>query len=177
MESRNVTCLEPVPPIFWERALGSNVWDVDGNRFVDLTAGFGVANTGHAHPRVVDAIVDQSWAPRARTRWRRRSRAHSSPPPARVWWPSRAPITGSPLAPSTPPGGLSSASPSRRACRAPRSLRASATRAARAAPRAAATHRWAPCWWSPSRPAAASASPPTAFSPSCAPCATRRAGC
>ena len=60
MESRNVTCLEPVPPIFWERALGSNVWDVDGNRFVDLTAGFGVANTGHAHPRVVDAIVDQS---------------------------------------------------------------------------------------------------------------------
>jgi len=60
VESRNVTCLEPVPPIFWERALGSNVWDVDGNRFVDLTAGFGVANTGHAHPRVVDAIVDQS---------------------------------------------------------------------------------------------------------------------
>jgi 4-aminobutyrate aminotransferase-like enzyme len=59
VESRNVTCLEPVPPIFWERALGSNVWDVDGNRFVDLTAGFGVANTGHAHPRVVDAIVDQ----------------------------------------------------------------------------------------------------------------------
>jgi 4-aminobutyrate aminotransferase/(S)-3-amino-2-methylpropionate transaminase len=60
VESRNVTCLEPAPPIFWERASGSNVWDVDGNRFVDLTAGFGVANAGHAHPRVVDAVVDQS---------------------------------------------------------------------------------------------------------------------
>jgi 4-aminobutyrate aminotransferase/(S)-3-amino-2-methylpropionate transaminase len=60
VESRNVTALEPTPPIFWERAAGSNVWDVDGNRFVDLTAGFGVASTGHAHPRVVNAVVDQS---------------------------------------------------------------------------------------------------------------------
>jgi len=59
VESRNVTCVAPAPPIFWERAAGSNVWDVDGNRFVDLGAGFGVANTGHAHPRVVDAVVDQ----------------------------------------------------------------------------------------------------------------------
>ncbi len=59
VESRNVTCLHPVP-LFWERAAGANVWDVDGNRFVDLTAGFGVANAGHAHPRVVDAIHEQS---------------------------------------------------------------------------------------------------------------------
>jgi 4-aminobutyrate aminotransferase/(S)-3-amino-2-methylpropionate transaminase len=59
VESRNVTCLDPVP-VFWERAAGANVWDVDGNRFVDLTAGFGVANAGHAHPRVVDAIHEQS---------------------------------------------------------------------------------------------------------------------
>jgi 4-aminobutyrate aminotransferase/(S)-3-amino-2-methylpropionate transaminase len=60
VESPNVTCLEPVPPIFWERASGANVWDVDGNRYVDLTAAFGVANVGHAHPRVVDAVVEQS---------------------------------------------------------------------------------------------------------------------
>jgi 4-aminobutyrate aminotransferase-like enzyme len=59
-ESRNVTCVEPTPPIFWERAAGSNVWDVDGNRFVDLTAGFGVSNVGHGHPRVVDAVCEQS---------------------------------------------------------------------------------------------------------------------
>jgi len=60
VESRNVTCLGPEPPIFWERAAGSNVWDVDGNRFVDLTAAFAVANTGHAHPRVVAAIREQA---------------------------------------------------------------------------------------------------------------------
>ncbi len=62
VESRNVTCVEPEPPIFWERAEGSNVWDVDGNRFVDLGAGFGVANVGHAHPRVVAALRAQSGA-------------------------------------------------------------------------------------------------------------------
>lgn len=60
VESRNVTALAPEAPIFWERASGSNVWDADGNRFVDLGAGFGVANVGHAHPRVVSALREQS---------------------------------------------------------------------------------------------------------------------
>ena len=60
VESRNVTCLEPEPPIFWQRASGSNVWDVDGNRFVDLGGGFGVANAGHAHPRIVAAVQKQA---------------------------------------------------------------------------------------------------------------------
>lgn len=60
VESRNVTALGPQVPIFWERAVGANVWDVDGNCFVDLGGAFGVANTGHAHPRVVEAIQSQS---------------------------------------------------------------------------------------------------------------------
>jgi len=60
VESRNVTCLAPDPPIFWERALAANVWDVDGNRFVDLGGAFGVANVGHAHPDVVRAIASQA---------------------------------------------------------------------------------------------------------------------
>ena len=42
-------------PIVWQAAVGSNVIDVDGNRFVDLTAGFGVASVGHRHPDVVAA--------------------------------------------------------------------------------------------------------------------------
>jgi 4-aminobutyrate aminotransferase-like enzyme len=46
-------------PIVWERALGSNVWDPDGNRFVDLGGGFGVACAGHANPAVVAAAHDQ----------------------------------------------------------------------------------------------------------------------
>jgi 4-aminobutyrate aminotransferase/(S)-3-amino-2-methylpropionate transaminase len=59
VEARHVTCLVPEPPIFWERAAGANVWDVDGNRYVDLGAGFGVAGVGHAHPRVVAALREQ----------------------------------------------------------------------------------------------------------------------
>lgn len=60
VESRDITCLDPTPPIFWERAQASNVWDTDGNRFIDLTAGFGVANAGHRHPAVVAAIQAQA---------------------------------------------------------------------------------------------------------------------
>ena len=59
VESRNVTALDP-KPIFWERASFANLWDVDGNRFVDLTAAFGVANVGHAHPEVSAAIARQA---------------------------------------------------------------------------------------------------------------------
>jgi 4-aminobutyrate aminotransferase-like enzyme len=59
VESRNVTCRAP-EPIFWRRARGANVWDVDGNRYVDLGAAFGVANVGHAHPRVARAVAEQA---------------------------------------------------------------------------------------------------------------------
>jgi 4-aminobutyrate aminotransferase-like enzyme len=59
VESRNVTALDPLP-IFWERARGANLWDVDGNRYVDLTAAFGVANVGHAHPAVAEAVARQA---------------------------------------------------------------------------------------------------------------------
>ena len=47
-------------PIVWDRALGANVIDVDGNVLVDLTAGFGVASVGHAHPAVVAAAQAQA---------------------------------------------------------------------------------------------------------------------
>ncbi|MBK5098508.1 MAG: aspartate aminotransferase family protein [Gemmatimonadetes bacterium] len=59
VESRNVTFLSDEFPIFWRKARGSNVWDVDGNRFVDLTAGFAVAGAGHRNPRVVTALRQQ----------------------------------------------------------------------------------------------------------------------
>jgi 4-aminobutyrate aminotransferase/(S)-3-amino-2-methylpropionate transaminase len=41
--------------IVWERAKGNYVWDVDGRRYLDLTAAFGVAAAGHANPRVIRA--------------------------------------------------------------------------------------------------------------------------
>jgi 4-aminobutyrate aminotransferase/(S)-3-amino-2-methylpropionate transaminase len=46
-------------PIVWSEALGANVRDVDGNVYVDLTAGFGVAAVGHANPVVVEAVTRQ----------------------------------------------------------------------------------------------------------------------
>ena len=48
------------PPILWDTARGANVHDVDGNRYVDLTSGFGVAAVGHRHPRVVAAVHRQA---------------------------------------------------------------------------------------------------------------------
>jgi len=49
------------PPV-WTRALGSLVWDADGNRYVDFASGFGAAAVGHQHPRVVAAVVHQAQA-------------------------------------------------------------------------------------------------------------------
>jgi acetylornithine/succinyldiaminopimelate/putrescine aminotransferase len=48
------------PAILWEEARGANVRDVDGNLYIDLTSGFGVAAIGHRHPRVVAAVRDQA---------------------------------------------------------------------------------------------------------------------
>ncbi len=47
-------------PVVWASAVGANVEDVDGNRFVDLMAGFGVAFVGHRHPAVVAAATRQT---------------------------------------------------------------------------------------------------------------------
>jgi len=47
VECRNTTFLVDDWPIFWEKADGVNVWDVDGNRFLDMTSGFGVAGLGY----------------------------------------------------------------------------------------------------------------------------------
>jgi len=60
VESPNVTFISSRFPVFWKRALGSNVWDADDNRYVDLTAAFGVAAAGHRHPAVVEAVRAQT---------------------------------------------------------------------------------------------------------------------
>ena len=60
VESRNVTFTAEDWPIFWERAEGANVWDADGNRFLDLTSAFGVAATGHTRPEIREALTAQA---------------------------------------------------------------------------------------------------------------------
>src|SRR6266851_1068323 len=59
-ECRNTTYLAADFPVFWERASGTNVWDADGNRFLDLTAAFAVAGLGHTNPEIQNALVRQS---------------------------------------------------------------------------------------------------------------------
>ncbi|HUF13335.1 MAG TPA: aspartate aminotransferase family protein [Longimicrobiales bacterium] len=60
VESRNITHIAADWPVFWEEASGANVRDADGNVYVDLTAGFGVATAGHAAPAVSAAIAEQA---------------------------------------------------------------------------------------------------------------------
>lgn len=50
----------PQDPIVWTEARGANVLDVDGNVYVDLSAGFGAACVGHSHPRIVKTLQTQS---------------------------------------------------------------------------------------------------------------------
>jgi 4-aminobutyrate aminotransferase len=44
---------------FADRALNSELWDVQGRRFIDFAGGIAVLNTGHRHPRVLAAIQAQ----------------------------------------------------------------------------------------------------------------------
>jgi len=46
-------------PIFAARAQGAQLWDIDGNEYVDFAGGIGVMNIGHSHPRVVQAVQAQ----------------------------------------------------------------------------------------------------------------------
>lgn len=54
-ESRNVTFIDEDGswPVVWEEARGAHVLDAEGRRYLDLTAAFGVAASGHANARVV----------------------------------------------------------------------------------------------------------------------------
>lgn len=47
-------------PFVMDHGKGTEVWDVDGNHFLDFAAGIAVASTGHSHPQVVKAIQEQA---------------------------------------------------------------------------------------------------------------------
>ena len=51
-EAQGVTFVSQTYPVVWASAHGSLVTDVDDNRYLDLTAAFGVANIGHTNERV-----------------------------------------------------------------------------------------------------------------------------
>lgn len=47
-------------PFVMDHGKGCEIWDVDGNRFLDFAAGIAVASTGYSHPKVVSAIQKQA---------------------------------------------------------------------------------------------------------------------
>jgi 4-aminobutyrate aminotransferase len=49
-------------PIFVERAENAELWDVEGRRYLDFAAGIAVCNTGHRHPKVMEAVARQHQA-------------------------------------------------------------------------------------------------------------------
>lgn len=46
-------------PIFFEKGLGTKLWDVDGNEYVDFCNSWGALALGHAHPDIVEAVRAQ----------------------------------------------------------------------------------------------------------------------
>lgn len=48
--------------IYVERAKNAEVWDIEGDRYIDFAAGIAVVNTGHCHPKVMEAVRTQTEA-------------------------------------------------------------------------------------------------------------------
>ena len=44
------------------RAENAEIWDVEGKRYIDFAAGIAVTNTGHRHPKIMQAVAQQSEA-------------------------------------------------------------------------------------------------------------------
>ncbi len=59
MQNENVLCTYNRDTIM-VRGEGSYLWDIDGNKYIDLTMGIGVCNLGHCYPRVTRAICEQA---------------------------------------------------------------------------------------------------------------------
>ena len=49
----------PLNPIEITKAIGSNVWDADGNEYLDLYGGHAVISIGHTHSHYVNRLTDQ----------------------------------------------------------------------------------------------------------------------
>lgn len=49
----------PVPVVL-ERGEGIFLWDVDGSRYFDFLSGYSAVNQGHCHPRIINALIEQS---------------------------------------------------------------------------------------------------------------------
>ena len=54
-------CIAGLPPhpVVVSKAAGSYIWDLDGNKYIDLISAYSSANQGHSHPHIVAAMMEQ----------------------------------------------------------------------------------------------------------------------
>ena len=60
IENEHTSGLYTKQPIIFVRGKGASLWDINGIEYIDCSSGHGVANLGHAHPKVSAAIAEQS---------------------------------------------------------------------------------------------------------------------
>jgi acetylornithine/LysW-gamma-L-lysine aminotransferase len=60
IENKHTSGLYAKQPIIFVRGQGASLFDIDGVEYLDCAAGHGVANLGHAHPKVAAAIAEQA---------------------------------------------------------------------------------------------------------------------
>jgi [amino-group carrier protein]-gamma-(L-lysyl/L-ornithyl)-L-glutamate aminotransferase len=60
IESAHASGLYTKQPLTFVRGQGATLWDDQGQAYIDCMAGHGVANLGHAHPKVAQAIAEQA---------------------------------------------------------------------------------------------------------------------
>jgi len=48
-----------IAPVYVEHATGSEIWDVEGKRYIDFGTGIAVCSAGHCHPKITAAVTDQ----------------------------------------------------------------------------------------------------------------------
>ena len=46
-------------PVFVKKAKNAEIWDVEDNRYIDFATGIAVCNTGHSHPKIIEAVKAQ----------------------------------------------------------------------------------------------------------------------
>ncbi len=60
IESKHTSGVYAKQPLAFVRGQGATLWDSEGNAYLDCSSGHGVANLGHAHPKVAAAIAEQA---------------------------------------------------------------------------------------------------------------------
>lgn len=59
-ECQNITYMSEDFPVFWEKAKGTYIYDVDGNEYLDFNSAFGVCALGHCNPAIIKAVKEQT---------------------------------------------------------------------------------------------------------------------